>query len=181
MRGASTWIDRARVLVAIAILALGVVAISQQEVTSLPPNPHASLSVKGQCGLCHATYLDTLEPHEFVVSISEICLQESCHTTDKLGRSHPVGVEVKRSRVVTSVPESLPLEDGRISCGSCHQPHAEWLSVTPCYLAQPPVLTLVTTESGAVVEKPHYRSYYLRVAGSPDEGYLPLCISCHPR
>lgn len=44
-----------------------------------------------------------------------------CHTPEKLGLSHPVGVVQKQT---TKVPEDLPmLEGGIITCVTCHDPH----------------------------------------------------------
>lgn len=181
MRGASTWIDRTRVLAALAVLGLATAAVSQQQlwVTALPPDPHASIYIQGQCTVCHATYLKEVEPHEFVVSISDNCRQEECHPSGRRGRSHPLGAEYKRSKLVGPPPAGLPLENGRLSCGTCHQPHAAGLSMTPCRPDQEPSLILVQTVEGKRREVPYYKSYYLRVTGLPKDGFLPLCNSCH--
>ena len=174
---------RAPAAVLALTLAAVVVAVCQGNVrvTSLPPDPHCSLSVEGECLTCHEMYLQKLEPHKYVIPVDEMCLRDTCHSPDQLGRSHPRGVEVRGSTVVSSVPENLPLEDGRVSCGSCHKPHDPWLSTSRSYPTQKPELLLVSGVGGNEVETPYYRSFYLRIAGTAAEGFVPLCNSCHPR
>jgi hypothetical protein len=172
-----------RVFVALLILALAAVALCQEGsvVTSLPENPHRPLYVAGGCMSCHDTYLGETDPHVFVLPIIEICLRETCHTAEKIGRSHPVGVDAGKSRVIEAVPESLPLEDDLISCGSCHHPHGEWLATTRCYPSQQPALFLAEDVAGEKRETPYYKTFYLRVPGDPIEGFTALCNSCHSR
>ncbi|MBW2266188.1 MAG: hypothetical protein JRF28_08530 [Deltaproteobacteria bacterium] len=43
-----------------------------------------------------------------------------CHPPEELGLSHPVGIEPKDT---TTIPEDLPMEDGVITCVTCHKPH----------------------------------------------------------
>ena len=172
-----------RVFIALLTLALAVAALCQEGeiVTSLPQSAHQSLSIAGGCTSCHATYLGETDPHVFVLPIVEICLRESCHTAEKIGRSHPVGVDARKSQVIEEVPESLPLEDDLISCGSCHHPHGEWLAATRCYPSQQPAFFLVENVAGEKRETPYYKTYYLRVPGDPIEGFTALCNSCHSR
>ena len=174
-----------RVFVALLTLALAVAAFCQEGalVSSLPENPHRPLYTAGGCLSCHDTYLGEPDPHVFVLPISEICLRESCHTAENIGRSHPVGVDARKSEVVEKVPEFLPLENGTMtSCGSCHHPHAEeWLSATRCYPSQEPAFFLVEIVAGEKRETPYFKTYYLRVPGDPIEGFTALCKSCHPR
>ena len=172
-----------RVLVALLTLALAVAALCQEgaKVSSLPENPHRPLFIAGGCTGCHETYLGETDPHEFVLPVIEICLRESCHTVEKIGRSHPVGVDAKKSRVIEDVPACFPLEDDRISCGSCHEPHGEWLVATRCYPSQQPVFFLVENVVGEKRETPYYKTYFLRVPGDPIEGFTALCNSCHLR
>lgn len=170
-----------KVLVAVLTIALAAVALCQEDVvSSLPESPHQSLYIEGMCTVCHSTYGGEIEPHVFVLPIIEICMRESCHTAEKIGRSHPVGVNARHSRSVEEVPENLPLEnDDMISCGSCHQPHGEWLAATKCYQEQKPMVVLAGNAGGE--ETPYYKTYYLRVPGDPNEGFIGLCNSCHPR
>ena len=144
-------------------------------------NPHQPLYIAGGCASCHDTYLGETDPHVFVLPIIEICLRESCHTAEKIGRSHPVGVDARKSRVIEGVPESLPLEDDLISCGSCHEPHGEWLAAARCYPSQQPAFFLAENVAGERRETPYYKTYYLRVPGDPIEGFTALCISCHAK
>jgi hypothetical protein len=173
-----------KVLVALLTLALAAAALCQEDlmVTSLPESPHQSLYIEGMCTVCHSSNREgAMEPHVFVLPISEICLRESCHTVEKIGRSHPVGVDARKSRVVEDVPESFPLEEDMISCGSCHEPHGAWLAATQCYPKQQPAVFLAENVAGETRETPYYMTYYLRVPGDPIEGFTALCNSCHPR
>jgi hypothetical protein len=175
---------RVRLLVVVLTLALAAAAICQEETlmfTTLPENPHRSFHVEGECLACHDTYAGAMDPHEFVLPVSEMCLRESCHTAAKLGRSHPVGVDVRASKSIEAVPENIPLEDNMVSCGSCHQPHGEWLSVNRCYNTQEAKGFLVTTAGGEERLTPYFKTYYLRIPGDPEEGFTALCNSCHPR
>ncbi|MDY6861365.1 MAG: cytochrome c3 family protein [Thermodesulfobacteriota bacterium] len=48
-----------------------------------------------------------------------ICI--TCHTPEKLGLSHPVGINQKH---INQVPEELPVsKGGLLLCISCHYPH----------------------------------------------------------
>ena len=173
-----------RVLVALLTLALAAAALCQEarKVRSLPESPHQSLYIEGMCTVCHSTDKGKLQLHAFVFPVIEICLRESCHAAEKIGRSHPVGVDARKSEVVEEVPESLPLEnDDLISCGSCHEPHGAWLSGTQCYPKQQPTVFLVENVDGKERETPYYQTYYLRVPGDPIEGFTALCSSCHSR
>jgi hypothetical protein len=156
-----------KIFVAVLTLALAAAALCQVDVgvNSLPENPHQSVYIDGMCTVCHGRNDEgQMEPHVFVLPIIEICLRESCHTAAKIGRSHPVGVNARRSSSVEEVPESLPLE-----------------TATRCYPVQTPELLLTETVAGEEREIPYYKTYYLRVPGDPDEGFTALCNSCHPR
>jgi hypothetical protein len=173
-----------RFLVVVMALAFAAEAICQEETlmfTTMPENPHRSLHVEGECLACHGTYLKEVDPHEFIIPITEMCLRESCHTVGSLGRSHPVGIDARRSEAIKAVPEHIPLQDGLVSCGSCHQPHGEWLSISRCYKKQEAKGFLVETVGGEERLTPYFKTYYLRVPGDPDEGFTELCNSCHPR
>jgi hypothetical protein len=171
-----------RFLVAVLMLVLAAVAVCQQGSDSLLRDPHQSMNADGGCESCHSSYEGELEPHVFVLPIIDTCMSESCHTAAKIGRSHPVGIDVRRSRSVEAVPENLPLEEEvMISCGSCHQPHSAWLSGSRGYPNQEPELFLVETRNGEEIQIPYYKTYFLRVPGDPEEGFTALCNSCHPR
>ena len=92
-----------KVLVAVLTIALAAVALCQDGsvVSSLPGSPHESLYIEGMCAVCHSSDREgAMEPHAFVLPIIEICMREACHTAEKIGRSHPVGVDVSMSDVV---------------------------------------------------------------------------------
>jgi len=138
----------------------------------LPPNPHEAMNAPGTCKGCHAYDGSTLAAHEFDVRIPEKC--RVCHTEEQLGRSHPIGVDPRHSAENVDVPEDLPLENGMVSCGTCHNPHLVFLSKTRAYPAQQPAFLEVTGQ----VEIPWYKTLFLRKS-DPDRGFEPLCLACH--
>lgn len=172
-----------RLLAVLMTLALATPAICQEiaSVTTLPESPHRYMTIQGECVTCHDLYLGVPDPHKFVVPITGMCLRESCHSPQNIGRSHPVGVNLKSSLQIEAIPESLPLEDGMISCGSCHEPHGQWLSATPCYFNQPPAVYLAEMVGDENRETPYFSTYFLRVIGNQLEGFAALCNSCHKR
>lgn len=138
----------------------------------LPTNPHQSLNEKEACPGCHAYFRGTLAPHEFVVAIPEKCWE--CHSQKALGRSHPIGVEPSRSNADIEIPEEFPLEDGKVSCGSCHNPHLAFLSKTRAYRDQ----EVRFLQKEGRVGIPWYKSLFLRKS-DPVKGFEPLCTACH--
>lgn len=170
-----------RLLLAVLTVALAAVAFCQQGGGSIPPSPHQPMNAEGGCVTCHSMYAGQVNPHGFLFPIIEICMNESCHTTAKIGRSHPVGIDVTKSRMIEGVPETFPLEDDTISCGSCHNPHGDWLTGTPYYPRQEPKVYLLESVGGETREVPYYTTYFLRIPGDPEEGFTVLCNSCHPR
>ena len=57
------------------------------------------------------------EPQELTI---ELCL--SCHSDTNLGTSHPVRLYARRGNTI--IPEELPtIEDGMMTCVTCHSPH----------------------------------------------------------
>ncbi|MHB8836381.1 MAG: hypothetical protein ACYC9Y_11830 [Candidatus Methylomirabilia bacterium] len=138
-----------------------------------PPNPHQAMNAEDACDECHTYYGETLEPHGFFVAIPEKCLE--CHSPQKLGRSHPIGVDPDDApRGVVAIPDELPLENGKVSCGSCHNPHLEYLSETRAYEKQAAFLPRPGERPGV----PLYKTYFLRMS-DPKKGFEPLCMACH--
>ena len=169
---------RARGVIAVLAAALAAAALVAQD-TGPPPNPHEPLDQADACPDCHYYWTDKegrreLVPGEYVASIPEICWV--CHPQEKLGRSHPIGVDPTESQPVVEVPEGIPLEDGRVSCGSCHAPHGEHLATTMSFPVQAPFVTIGEGENAIN----YYKTYFLRIPGDPAEGFTPLCHSCHP-
>lgn len=163
----------------VAAAAVCVVAVLLAQVNQPPPNPHATLGQPDACPECHKYWTDgqgqsELVPGEFVVSIPEMCWV--CHPQERLGRSHPIGVDPLDSRPVIEIPEGIPLEDGCVSCGSCHVPHGEYLALAKCSPDQAPFLTVGEGEDAIR----YYKTYFLRIAGDPQAGFTPLCQACHP-
>lgn len=156
------------------VLLLVVLALTRAPAgTPLPPDPHLPMSAQGACAGCHAYYSGVLDPHGFVVAIPEKCWE--CHTQKSLGRSHPIGVDPSLSPAgVVEIPAEFPLENGKVSCGSCHNPHLPFLSETQAYLNQQ--ATFLQTEGRK--EIPWYKTYYLRKSDSI-KGFEPLCTACH--
>lgn len=159
-----------RCLLAMMLLALA--RTLSPAITPLPPNPHQFMNEPAACADCHRFYGGGLDPHEFVVEIPEKCWV--CHSQEKLGNSHPIGLDPGRSPQTIEVPDELPLENGMVSCGSCHNPHGDYLSKTSCYKTQP--ATFVQVDGRAEIL--WYKTLYLRMS-DPIDGFEPLCIACH--
>lgn len=157
----------------VAVLVLSLItspgAFSQMK---LPENPHQFMNRTDSCPDCHNYYEGVLEPHYFILPMADEC--HKCHSKEKLGRSHPVGVDPYRSDYDITVPDELPLEEDMVSCGSCHNPHAEWLSTTRSFFSQTPQVILKKGEEEIL----YYKTFYLRIS-DPEEGFAPLCQSCH--
>ncbi|MEW6086857.1 MAG: hypothetical protein AB1498_00885 [bacterium] len=105
------------------------------------------------CSQCHI--LDdnakAKEPR-FKKSIPELC-GKPCHDRGALGLNHPLEVVPD-----FKVPSTLPLENGEITCGTCHNPHNNPVIKTKSFF-------------GWKEEK----SYFLRMDNSHGE----LCRVCH--
>lgn len=68
---------------------------------------------KGEMG----THPRLREPQELTI---ELCL--SCHSNTNLGTSHPVRLYARRGNTI--IPDELPtIEDGMMTCVTCHSPH----------------------------------------------------------
>lgn len=148
----------------------------QRSAEGLPAsNPHAFFNTTQNCTCCHETRENEkdIDPHAFNVDITESCM--NCHTGEKLGRSHPVGIRADVRFPEMEIPENLPVNaDELITCGTCHNPHLEGL-VTERYAGgQNPVETRL--EQG--IEVAYYKSYMLRMH-APDAGNNPTCAACH--
>ena len=133
----------------------------------MPVNPHNSLNDALTCLECHDTYRDEVDDHEFVVGISGAC--ERCHNLHELDRSHPYDVDPRRSRIDVDIPDELPLHDGLLTCGTCHDPHLAYLATVRSYWEQ---------EAKAVTDVAYYQTFYTR-KNDPVHGFDPLCDSCH--
>lgn len=154
-------------------LLLAVLALAQAPADPpLPPNPHQSMNEPAACADCHRYYREDLDPHEFFVSIPEKCWE--CHAEEKLGRSHPIGIDPRRATTKVDVPEDLPLEDGKVSCGTCHQPHKEHLSGIKAFADQQPAFPQARGRAGGTL----YKTLFLRKS-DPARGFEPLCMACH--
>lgn len=138
----------------------------------LPPHPHKAMDKPLGCNDCHNSYGGNLDPHQFVVPIPETCWV--CHTQERLGRSHPIGVDPRYAAVKVDIPDDLPLEDGKVSCGSCHQPHRDHISKTKAFAEQP-------VKFRQQIERKEVRWFstlFLRKS-DPVHGFEPLCLACH--
>lgn len=156
------------------VLILVALALARAPADSpLPPNPHQAMNAEDACDECHTYFGETPNPHEFFVAIPEKCLE--CHSQSKLGRSHPIGVDPRHAPTGTiEIPEELPLEEGKVSCGSCHNPHLAFLSETQAFPRQ----DVKFRQRGERGEISWYRTFFLRMP-DPDKGFEPLCLACH--
>jgi nitrate/TMAO reductase-like tetraheme cytochrome c subunit len=115
-------------------------------------------------------------PHEFIKQITGMCVSSKCHTDEELGPSHIVDISPYDAYPDMVVPKEIPLNWDTVkykevmTCGTCHNPHLDWLSTTRSYDIQKPE----KKERG----RAYYKTYYLRIK-DPQEGYYTLCKSCH--
>lgn len=157
----------------VLVLLLLALALTRAPADVAPPaNPHQIFSAAGSCAGCHAYFSGTMDPHSFVVEILGICMK--CHSKEDLGRSHPVGVDPGSSPTTIGEPAELPLEDGKVSCGSCHNPHMAFLSTTRAYQSQ----RVTYLQQEGRTEIPWYKTIFLRMS-DPIKGFEPLCVACH--
>lgn len=166
-----------RWLILSAAAILGGVLLAQE--VELPPSPHEPLNNPEACPECHEYWTDKegrseLLTDEFVVNVPEKCW--ACHPQEKLGRSHPIGMDPTECDPVVEVPEEIPLENGLVSCGSCHAPHGEHLSTTKSFENQMPEAAYEEGENVIY----YYKTFFLRIPSNPEEGFTPLCHACHP-
>ena len=137
-------------------------------------DPHEALADQGKCGMCHNAEDGEVVPDGFQGPIIDQCY--SCHPQGKLGRSHPVNVDLKRNRRFPDmeVPEVLMVGwdwSDVLSCATCHGEHGEWKSTVKSSPGEKPL-----NPGGDPL---YYRTYYLRIPGDPEQGWAPLCDSCH--
>jgi hypothetical protein len=135
-----------------------------------------------KCRSCHRYTAPgpggTLKEHNFILPIYDQCMQHH-HTPKEIGRSHPIGMDPNESDAVGEVPPELPLESidpifeddfTMMSCGTCHQPHLDRLSVTKASPKDKSVEYAGNT--------PLYKTNYLRMP-DPVAGHATLCLACH--
>ncbi len=145
-----------------------------ETLATLNQNPHPFMNDESNtyCGECHAEDPSTITSYKDVNlkrGVTASCLRGSdgingieCHSTEKLGLSHPVDCDPKEDM---EIPEDLHLDEkAQISCATCHDPHGDWSSTVP-------MVARKTKISGTNV----YRSYFLRRTNI----YSTLCITCH--
>jgi len=90
---------------------------------ALPDNPHSYMDAEGKCSTCHAGNGDPIDPHNFSKDIPDMCWE--CHSKEKLGRSHPLGVDPANSNGHASVKDNYlrksdPQDGFTPLCLSCH-------------------------------------------------------------
>lgn len=78
-------------------------------------NPHGDPAL---CSSCHTTAVAGRDDLRFDGSISQLC--QSCHDGIHASReAHPVDV-VPSAAILQRIPSYIPLQDGKLTCFSCH-------------------------------------------------------------
>jgi hypothetical protein len=170
-----------KILPFLLMLTLALGADYEVTITKLPENPHEYMNEEGKCFDCHASYLGEVDPHVLEIDIVDSCLQEKCHQAfeSQMKRSHPVRVDPYRSKWdIEEVPEALPLHEGEVSCGTCHNPHMERLSRSKSSPWDIPAYYLLESKGGQLVKTSYYYTYFLRISDARFS-YEKLCVSCH--
>ncbi|MDD5773484.1 MAG: cytochrome c3 family protein [bacterium] len=105
------------------------------------------------CEQCHSMDDSSqTKQSRYKKSIPELCV-EPCHRDGALGLNHPVEIVPD-----FEVPSSLPLENGEITCGTCHDPHSS-----------------PTIKTKSFIGWKEGKSYFLRI----DNSHGDLCRVCH--
>jgi len=71
--------------------------------------------IKKNCGTCHGSHKAKKGATSLKKPIAELCID--CHRERIAPNEHKVGV------VPPVNPQTLPLQDGKITCVTCHNPH----------------------------------------------------------
>lgn len=139
-------------------------------------NPHLPWLDVESCWSCHdADDEGQIDGSEFIDAMIEFCYK--CHPPSKLGRSHPVSIDLDRNWRFPemSVPDNL-LVGGQwedlLTCATCHYIHGPWKSRVKAYRSQEPIQIMEFTS-------PMYSTLFLRIPGNPDGGWEELCDACH--
>ena len=119
---------------------------------------------------------DKIMPHEFVRPITGMCMTDECHTDYELGNSHAVDISPYERYPDMKVPKEYPLYwdtdkyKELITCGTCHNPHLDWLYPEPLQKIHKPVKR--------IKGKKYYSTFFVRVR-SLEHGLFTLCKGCH--
>lgn len=139
-------------------------------------DPHLPMLNRENCLRCHDTDGEgQVNGEEFVDAIIGFC--HDCHPPDKMGRSHPVNVDLKRTFRFPDmdVPDELSVGgqwDDLLTCATCHRIHGPWKSRVKAYSTQKPLLNQDASSH-------FYSTFYLRIPGDPKSGWANLCDACH--
>ncbi|MBI5187782.1 MAG: hypothetical protein HZA07_01735 [Nitrospirae bacterium] len=128
---------------------------------------HKELRDQSKCADCHLEKPQVL-PSEICTfmnipikdTVTEMCTK--CHEYGE--RSHPTDKAVD-----FPVPPDLPLKDGKITCVTCHYPHAKFESDRR-YISTSLLGSLFSREK-------KHKTYFLRRPNTNGE----LCMACHEK
>ncbi|MDP2168333.1 MAG: cytochrome c3 family protein [Thermodesulfovibrionales bacterium] len=100
---------KALFILVLIILSAAIIAYTVME------NPHGFSD--SECSKCHVDAGKT--PKELVAPVIGLCA--GCHRRGMKTASHPVGILPG----ITRIPQGMPLENGRLTCNTCHNIHAK--------------------------------------------------------
>lgn len=161
------------VLIGLTVIVLLTAWSDIMSLVQFDDNPHTFLEDSGSCVNCHATTSDgQVVEDDFSDLIIDFCY--GCHPAEKLGRSHPVNVDLKRNRRFPDmeVPDELVVGwDDVLTCATCHMIHSKWKDTVKCYPSQKAI------DPGGSPR--YYKTFFLRIPGDPQGGWAKLCDACH--
>jgi len=133
-----------------------------------------------ECRLCHVDAQK--DPGNLKPVPSSVC--EKCHAESRQKLSHPIDVAPE-----TSMPADMPLEDGKLSCITCHFVHPfsiKYKRFTYFLLRRPgkgaPFCSAchrIDAKGHIVFENLHQSSYQATDRGGSLDRYTLQCIQCH--
>ena len=90
-------------------------AVDNLETEPKVENPHGNIRY---CSSCHISLLTGKTALKFSNNISQLC--QSCHDGQKaLHEAHPVNL-TPGSEMLNKIPSDFPLEQGKVTCLTCH-------------------------------------------------------------
>jgi hypothetical protein len=144
-------------------------------VYALTKKPHQFAST--DCGLCHFDVEN--DPFYIKTNITSAC--DTCHSEINKIQSHPTDIYS-----VLSIPDDMPLTNGKLTCITCHYIHPEKREFSRYFLRRPVSGVIFCSTCHKINEKRHivfenvHSGIYRETSRQTRIDNLSLtCIQCH--